>query len=557
VSRPPLGTADDIAQAWLQAVARAGFLSGTRAAAQQRLYEFLADLVVAARQADPAKGFAIGQRLVAGEMGSPQVLGVTLQVLAERLPELVGRRPVLPELLAQLAAGFATAQRDEVATAAESLSRAEKLTWRTDQVALQARLQHALLHEAVTGLSNRAHLRAHLRERIAAAADDDRLGICLLRVDQFGDLNKALGHEAGDELLAAIAARLRPLTDFVAHLGDERFAVVVPDTDGVDDVVKMAEQAARALGQPLHAGGHALTLTAHAGIVERPLRRSSATSWLRDASVALDWAIADGVAHRPYAPARAAADLELHRLTAAMPDALDRGEFVPHFQPLYRLADRTVVGFEALARWQRPGGTMPGPQRFIPLAERTGLIDRLGLHILEQSCALAATWPGLLISVNLSPAQLRRSDLPATVAGVLAHTGLDPRRLQLEITESAALDEHRAALRDLNALGVGLAIDDFGTGHSSLALLSQLPIRSVKLAGEFLQAMDPWDGRTTAVLRHTIAFCRDLGITVTGEGIETETQERRLRDLGCHLGQGYVFAHPVPAAETSRFITPG
>jgi diguanylate cyclase len=549
------GDADDVAHSWLQAIARAGFLSGTRAAAEERLSELLAELVVAARHAEPAAGFAIGRRLVAYEMGSPQVLGVTLRLLAERLPELVGRLPVLPELLGQVAAGFATAQRDEVANAAESLNRAEKLTWRQGQVALQARLQHALLHETVTGLPNRAHLRAHLRDRIAAAADDDaRLGVCLLRVDQFGDLNKALGHEAGDEVLAAIAIRLRPVGAFIAHLGDEHFALVVPDTDGDDDVVKVAEQAGRALGQPLRAGGHELTLTAHAGLAERPLRGSSATSWLRDASVALDWAVADRKPYRTFAPGRAAHDLDLHRLTAAMPGGLDRGEFVAHYQPLYRLADRSVTGFEALARWHRPDGTVLGPQRFIPLAERTGLIDRLGLHILEQACALAATWPARLISVNLSPAQLRSPDLPAAVAGVLTRTGLAPDRLQLEITESAALDEHRAALNDLDALGVSLAIDDFGTGYSSLALLFQLPIRSVKLAGEFLHAMDPWDGRSTAVLRHTIAFCRDLDITVTGEGIETATQERRLRDLGCHLGQGFLFGRPVPAAETSGFV---
>jgi EAL domain-containing protein (putative c-di-GMP-specific phosphodiesterase class I) len=321
--------------------------------------------------------------------------------------------------------------------------------------------------------------------------------------------------------------------------------------------VKAAEQANRALAQSFELAGYTPTITAKAGLVEGLAGRSEAAGWLRDASVALDWAIADGTAHAVFQADRAAGDLYRHRLTAAMPAALDRGEFQAHFQPLYRLTDHTVAGFEALARWNHPDGQL-NPYEFIPLAERTGLIGRLGQHILALSCAQAATWyragHRIVVSVNLSPRQLTDRGLVGDVADLLDRTGLPPEHLQLEITESAALDGHHDVLRRLAGLGVRLAIDDFGTGYSSLALLPQLPIHTVKLAAEFLRALDHRDIRSATVLRHTIAFCRDLGITVTGEGIETPAQEQRLRDLGCHLGQGFLFARPAPPEAATRLL---
>jgi diguanylate cyclase (GGDEF)-like protein len=491
-------------------------------------------------------------------MAAPQVAGATVRVLGERMPDLLGGDPAavarLPELVGQVAAGFASAQREAALTAAESMARAEKLTWHRAQLDLQTRLQHALLHEAVTGLPNRAHLRAHLRERIAER--DGRIGVCLLRVEEFADLNKALGHDAGDALLAAIGARIDGLAGLAAHLGDEHFALVLDDTGGPDDVVKAAEQAARALARSVDLDGYTPTLTARCGLVEGPVEGTTATAWLRDASVALDWAVADGVPYAVHQSTRATADLQRHRLTAALPTALDRGEVVAHFQPLYKLSDHSIVGFEALARWDRVG-----PAEFIPFAERTGLIGRIGRHVLAESCAQAARWHSLghpvTVSVNLSARQLGDRGLVASVADILDRSGLEPESLQLEITESAALDDYHEMLHQLAGLGVRLAVDDFGTGYARLAVLPRLPIHGVKLAAEFLDELDHRDIRGATVLRHTIAFCRDLGITVTGEGIETVAQEKRLRDLGCHLGQGYLFARPDTAEAATALLTGG
>jgi diguanylate cyclase (GGDEF)-like protein len=558
---------DEVARDWLSGIARAGFVPGTRAAARDRLRDLLCELIDAIRADtfDADRGRRAGRLLVAYRMSAPGVAGATMRVLAQRMPALLDgdSRALarLPELLGEVAAGFAEASREAALTGAESLNRAEKLTWHQAQLELQTRLQHALLLEAVTDLPNRARLRAYLREQIESAGPDRRLGVCMLRIEEFTDLNQALGHDAGDALLAAIGMRLEAAAArsgyFLAHLGDQRFVLVVPDPSGADDVVKAAEQAGRALAQSFDLAGYAPAITAKAGLVEGLTTRADPGGWLRDASVALGWARADDTPYAVFQPARAERDLYRQRLTAAMPAALEQGEFAAHFQPLYRLTDHSVAGFEALARWNRADGVL-SPAEFVPVAERTGLIARLGRYMLEQSCAQAASWHrqghGLLVSVNLSPRQLTDRGLVASVADILDRTGLPPEHLQLEITESAALDGHHQVLRELAALGVRLAIDDFGTGYSSLALLPHLPIRGVKLAAEFLLALDPRDIRSTTVLRHTIAFCRDLGITVTGEGIETAAQERRLRDLGCHLGQGFLFARPVPAAEATRIL---
>jgi EAL domain-containing protein (putative c-di-GMP-specific phosphodiesterase class I) len=243
-----------------------------------------------------------------------------------------------------------------------------------------------------------------------------------------------------------------------------------------------------------------------------------------------------------------------------MPVALARGEFVLHYQPLYRLSDHAVVGVEALARWQRPDG-LPAldPEQFIGLAERTGLIRPLGRALLEQACRQGAAWRraghDLLISVNVSPLQLGEPGLAAEVADILHRTGLPAHRLQLEITESAAADEHRDRLRELAALGLRLAVDDFGTGYASLAALSRLPVTGLKVAGDLVADLDAASSvAATEILRHTIGLCHDLGVEVTAEGLETEARQRLVCELGCDLGQGYLFARPAPPEEIARLF---
>jgi diguanylate cyclase (GGDEF)-like protein len=538
---------------WLRGVAAAGFVPGVRARARAALRDLLEEFVAAVRAEpfDPAPGHRIGTDLVDLRMSAPPVIGTTVHLLAGRLPAMLGDqayvRTRILDLLECLATGFVAAQRDAAVRAAEEMNRAEKIHWRTVQTDLQRQLQQALLHRPDTGLPNEQHL----RERLAAETGG-RLGLCLLSVDRFAEFTDALGHDHGTRLLTAVAYRLGGGT-FLAHLGDDQFALLVTGTAGADDVVKVADRARRMLAAAIPIDGHALRVTVTAGVVEGPAAGVEPGTWLHDARAALSWAHQDQRALAVFDPGRAAADLRRHQLAAAMPAALERGEFQLHYQPLHRLADRAVIGVEALARWQRPGSAEPlAPAHFITLAERTGLIRPLGRLLLEQACRQGAAWRraghDLLISVNLSPLQLGDPALPADVADLLHRTGLPAGRLQLEITETAAIVEHRDALTRLAGLGVRLALDDFGTGYSSLAALSTLPFTDAKLAAEFLA--DP----PTEALRHTISLCHALGMTVTAEGIETAGHEQTLRDLGCDHGQGYLFARPVPAAGVTRLL---
>jgi diguanylate cyclase (GGDEF)-like protein len=568
-----------LADDWLRGVVEAGFVPGVRARARAALRDLLDEFVAAVRAEpfDAAPGYRIGIELVDLRMASPAVAGVTVRLFAGRLPDLLsGDRGVRGEpapgddagerilrLLDRLVTGFTTAQRSAAVSAAEQMNRSEKIHWRRVQTDLQQRLQDALLHEVQTGLPNRQFLRKDLGERIAAAAPGDRLGVCLLSVDGVAELTDALGPDNGDRLLADVAGRLRQVATaggyFLAHLGEEEFALVVTGSSGPDEVAKAAASARVALSPAFPVDGYSFSVGLTAGVVENPLAGTHPDGWLRDAHLALAWARHDRREHAVFEAVRAEADRSRHRLAAAMPAALAKGEFVPHYQPLYRLSDRTVVGVEALARWQRPGGLpVLNPQQFISLAERTGLIRPLGRALLEQACRQGAAWRkqghDLLVSVNVSPLQLGEPGLAAEVADILHRTGLPAHRLQLEITESAAADEHRDRLRELAALGLRLAVDDFGTGYANLTVLSRLPVTGLKVAGELVADLDTASSAASDILRHTIGLCHDLGIEVTAEGLETSSRERLVSDLGCDLGQGFLFARPAPPEDITPLL---
>jgi diguanylate cyclase (GGDEF)-like protein len=550
---------------WLGGITTAGFVPGVRARARAALHELLEELVAAVRAEpfDPAVGRRIGAELVDLRMSAPPVIGTTVRLLAARLPELMADPDPdrVLALLDHLVTGFVTAQRDAAVDAAEQMNRSEKIHWRGVQHDLQQRLQHAVLHDPRTGLPNEQHLRAHLADTgtgtgtgTETGTGTARLGFCLLGVDQFAELADAFGHDHAGTLLDAIGKRLRhvaePAGRFLAHVGDDQFAITVADTCDADDVIKVAAEARNAMLAPFPLDGHALRVGLTAGVVEADTDGTHPDHWLRDGRVALRWARQDRHDHAVFEACRAEADRRRHRRAAALPTALEAGEFLAHYQPLYRLADRRVLGVEALARWQRPGEPAPlTPRHFITLAEHTGLIGPLGRMLLEHACQQGMAWRraghDLTISVNLSPLQLGDPALAADVADILHRTGLPANRLQLEITESAALEQGYGTLRRLADLGVSLALDDFGTGYSSLAALSWLPIRHVKLAAEFL--VDAGGRAPAEVLRHVVALCHSLGATVTAEGIETSAQERLLRDLGCDNGQGFHFGGPAPA----------
>lgn len=561
-TRLPLARA---ARAWHRTVSGTGYVPGTGAATiavlQNLLYQMVA--AVQATPFDATLGRRIGRSMVEQKLAAPRIVEVTMPFLHNQLPLLVGGVGAADrawEVLGCVAGGLVEGQRTYDASAAESANNAEKEIWRQREAALQQELARALRHDPVTGLPNRGALLAHLTELIATRRGARRLGVCLLDVHGFAAVTDALGHDTDDQLRAAVGSRLSHLAtpglanlggSFLAHLGGYRFALVVPGTAGPDDVLKLAGQASRVLEQPLPVDGHLLHVTVTAGIAEGPRRNTRPADWLRQADIAVRWAHTDGQPHRVFEPRRAAEDLQRHRLAAALPAALTRGEFVVHYQPIHRVSDQSIIGCEALARWQHPGLPLLGPDAFLVLAEQTGLIGILGQLILDQACTQAAAWHRqgrpLTVSVQVSPAQLADPGIVGAVHDVLTRTGLPAHQLQLEITEAAITAGHQDALRRMSDLGIRLAIDDFGTGSSALTGLPRFPGTQVKLAPTFLTNPTTRDDAAEILLRDTIALLHHLGITVTAEGVTTAAQHQHLHQLGCDYGQGPHYSHPMPA----------
>ncbi|WP_177154560.1 MULTISPECIES: putative bifunctional diguanylate cyclase/phosphodiesterase [Actinosynnema] len=431
----------------------------------------------------------------------------------------------------------------------------------TDRHLLQNRLRYQALHDPLTGLPNRALFLDRL-SRVFGNPDKHRAGLCYLDLDGFKVINDSLGHDIGDQLLVEVGRRLdRSVSGdgkLVARMGGDEFVILVEDSTRTDDIVAVADRVLRELESPIRIGGHELTVSASIGIVERGLEGTSAPDLVRDADITLYWAKADGKSRWAlYDPDRNAKEIARFTLSATMPAALERDEFYVDYQPLVRLENARVVGVEALVRWQHPEFGRLAPDRFIELAEETGLIVPLGRWVLRKACEQGRRWLDEFaelapyVSVNLAVRQSRDPELVRDVKRILDETGLPPRHLQLELTESAIMgtaDEPLEALRALSDMGVRIAIDDFGTGYSNLAYLKHLPVHELKIAGSFMEGLraadeeDPVDAQIVSTL---VQLAHALGLGVTAEGVETPSQAKRLHRIGCDTGQGWFYAKPM------------
>ncbi|MFJ7277459.1 putative bifunctional diguanylate cyclase/phosphodiesterase [Kitasatospora sp. NPDC098663] len=425
-------------------------------------------------------------------------------------------------------------------------------------------------------------------DTVLAAADGRRVGVCYLDLDGFAAINETLGHHIGDQLLIAVAARLRGGfsghdAHLVARMGGDEFAVLVTDSRGSDQLTDLAARILQELEHPFDVAGHRLVITASVGVVERSVHETTPTDLVKDADATLYWSKADGRARWTlYDPDRGAHQLTRQLLATALRPALERGEFTIEYQPLVGLADGAVHGAEALVRWRHPRYGTLSPDRFIPLAEETGAIVPLGTWVLEESCRQARQWltefpeTETFVSVNLAARQIWDSDVVADVARALERTGLPARLLQLEITESALLGPGGRPLQALQALadmGVRIAIDDFGTGYSNLAYLSRLPVHVLKLDGTFIEGFrDPAPATNPSELPELgsrrsdadeqivgamVQLAHTLGLTVTAEGIESAAQAERLRLTGCDTAQGWYFARPGEAELVAAILREG
>ncbi|MEU9114146.1 EAL domain-containing protein [Streptomyces sp. NPDC048483] len=457
----------------------------------------------------------------------------------------------------------------------------------SDRHDLLARLRHLQMHDPVTRLPNRALFFERLSAALEAAAFEPagtgRIGLCYLDLDGFKAVNDTLGHRVGDRLLSAVAQRLTRCAEtvgdrgpghgghLVARLGGDEFALLVENSTGTDQLAELARCVLDALQRPFDLAGQRLSVSASIGVVERAAAGTTVTGLMQAADTTLFWAKEDGKARWTlFDPERNAHRMTRQALSSTLRPAVDRGEFTLEYQPLVGLGDGRAQGVEALVRWRHPQFGMLSPNRFIALAEENGAIVELGRWVLERACHQARAWqlahPGgqpLFVSVNVAVRQVWDSDLVADVAGILAETGLPPRLLQLELTESAVMGSAGRPLQALQALsdmGVRIAIDDFGTGYSNLAYLSRLPVSVLKLDGSFVHGFRSQEHPNPAdemIVEALVALAHRLGLTVTAECVESAEQAERLRRIGCDTGQGWLYSRPVAPDRVEALLDAG
>jgi diguanylate cyclase (GGDEF)-like protein/PAS domain S-box-containing protein len=439
----------------------------------------------------------------------------------------------------------------------------------TDRMQVQERLHHLAHHDVLTDLPNRvlfidrlqqALIRAHWHKRV--------VGVMFLDLDRFKNINDTLGHDTGDRLLKALATRLRDSVregDTVARLGGDEFAILLEDVAHVEDISGVARKVLNAFAAPFVLGEHEFYITTSIGVSLYPNDGADATTLLKHADTAMYRAKDLGRNNYQFYSADMSA-LAFERLTleTSLRRALERHEFVLHFQPQVDLKSGLISGMEALLRWQHPEFGMIAPLQFISIAEETGLIVPIGEWVLKSACDQARTWQTqgqgeLFMAINLSGRQFNEPAVVDTIRRSIAESGLREAMVELEITEGVIMQNAQLTidrLRALHAVGVRFAIDDFGTGYSSLSYLRRFPLHTLKIDKSFIQDI-PADQDDAEIVKTIIAMAHGLRLRVVAEGVETPEQLAFLRAQGCDAIQGYYFSRPLPAEEATRLLHSG
>ncbi len=489
-------------------------------------------------------------------MGLTGLLGLVLVVFATWRLSLTLTRPISAlDLAAQRMEQGETVEvevetRDEIGRLAQSFNRmAAGIAER------ERRITELAFNDSLTGLPNRAFFRQHLDLELKQAERRGR-GLALLCVDldNFKGVNDTLGHPAGDELLRAVGARLSAnLGDaMVARLGGDEFTVILSRRDAHESAGAVAGRLIAALAEPLDIRGHEIAVGSSVGIAIAPGDGGDADTLLKHADLALYQAKGEGGGTYRFFEAEMNARAQArHQLEADLRHAIANGEFELYFQPLFDLETNRIGAFEALIRWHHPARGLVMPDAFIPVAEETGLILPIGAWVIQEACRQAMRWPDdVRVAVNVSSVQFRKPGLAQVLMQALAASGLDPRRLEVEITESVFLESSEAlisVLHSLRSLGIRIALDDFGTGYSSLSYLQSFPFDKIKIDRSFIQQLLSRSG-STAIVRAITDLARALGMETTAEGVENPEQLAELRLQGCSSAQGYLFSKPVTAA---------
>jgi diguanylate cyclase (GGDEF)-like protein len=436
-----------------------------------------------------------------------------------------------------------------------------------DNLAAEAELRHRALHDPLTGLPNRTLLADRLEHALAACRDPaERVAVLLIDVDRFKHVNDSLGHPIGDQLLVALAQRLRACVrggDTLARMGGDEFVIVAERVSDVAHALEIADRIADSWSLPLSVGDRSLHVTASVGVAVSAAD-ASADELLASADAAMYRAKGQGGARSALFDdgLRKTASTQL-RIEQELRRALERNELCLRFQPIVDPATLRCRSLEALARWQHPERGLVGPGEFIPIAEVTGLILPLGARVLELALEQLATWrreaPAFAdvgVSVNVSASQLRQPTFVSTLRATLDRVGLPPSALTLEVTERALLRPDGPAVKtahELRRLGVNLALDDFGTGYSSLSTLRSLPVTILKIDRSFLDGLGR-DAADTGVISGIMQMAAGARLTVVAEGVETEEQAHMLVSMGCDAAQGYHYARPLEADDAAAFV---
>ncbi len=439
----------------------------------------------------------------------------------------------------------------------------------TERRRAEEHIEYLAYHDELTGIPNRAHFQ---REFDHAVAVSQRYGLScalmLVDLDRFKYINDTIGHQAGDQLLKQMAARLRAClrdSDIIARLGGDEFVILMQDASNMEAVTAVADKILEVASRPLIIDDQEFLVTASIGISTYPGDGNDLQTLLKSSDLAMYRAKETGKNNYQYfAPEMNVHSRRRMEIESALRGALDRQEFALHFQPKIRLSDRTIAGMEALIRWNHPERGLLPPGDFIAIAEETGLIVQIGDWVMEEACRQAqamreAGHRNLRVAVNLSARQLFDDELARRVADILDHTGFPAENLELEITESMVMQDAEQAINLLTALhgtGVRIAIDDFGTGYSSLAYLKRFPIDCVKIDRSFIRDL-PGNSDDIAITRSIIAMAHNMNLEIVAEGVETLEQLEFLQACGCEEIQGFLFSRPLPADGMARYLGRG
>jgi len=434
----------------------------------------------------------------------------------------------------------------------------------TEEVEARRRIEFLSQHDALTGLPNRTRLQAFLDAKLKTLPLlEQPLVMLSLDLDRFKPVNDLLGHAAGDRVLNEVSSRLTDCVrhgDLVARVGGDEFVLILSDAGTQDDVENFCKRLIVSLERAIRIDEQEVFISASIGIALAPNDAGNVTEMLRYADIALYEAKSAGRnTWRFYSGEMNARIIERRRLESDLRYGIKHGELRLHFQPRYRIADGQMVGAEALVRWQHPERGLIAPDTFIPIAEESGLILSLSDWVLETACACAAQWPdALFVSVNLSPTEFKRGNLMERVRHALQASGIEPARVELEITESVMLEDAVGALdvmRALKQLGIRIAMDDFGTGYSSLSYLRAFPFDGLKIDRSFLTRLEDSED-DQAIIHAIVGLGRALALTVTAEGIETAEHLAMLKAVACDEGQGYFLSRPLDSDAFNRLLGP-